>query len=123
MNVAATAGYKPLLIAKHKEIVGKSRRREDIYSVRSNEQIETVQLAGELEFVVRNLERESKILMQVDAALRRIDEGEFGVCLECEEPISPKRLAAVPWAAYCLHCQELHDARERADAADPLLAA
>ena len=123
MNVADAAGYKPLLIAKRAEIVGKSRRREDIYIVRSNEQIETVQLAGELEFVVRNLERESRMLTQVDSALQRIDDGEFGTCLECEEPISPKRLAAVPWAAYCLQCQELHDAREGADAANPLLAA
>ena len=40
---------------------------------------------------------------------RRIDEGNFGVCLHCEEDISPKRLAAVPWAPYCIQCQEQAD--------------
>ena len=42
-------------------------------------------------------------------ALRRIEDGSFGVCLHCEEDISPKRLAAVPWAAFCIQCQEIAD--------------
>ena len=71
-----------------------------------------MQLAGQREFAARTLERETKSLMQIDAALKRIEDGEFGICLDCEEPISRKRLAAVPWAAYCLHCQEMHDAEE-----------
>ena len=49
------------------------------------------------------------------AALKHIDDGEFGICLECEEPISPKRLAGLPWAGYCLHCQELRDSEEATD--------
>jgi len=115
--------YKTLLLGKREEIVGKSRRREDIWIVPSNEQIEKVQLAGEREFAVRALEHQSKSLMQINRALERIEDGEFGICLECEEPISPKRLAAVPWAAYCLHCQELRDAQQTADQTEPILAA
>ena len=115
--------YKALLLAKREEIVGKSRQREDIWIVKSNEQIEMVQLAGEREFAVRALEHQSKSLMQVNRALERIEDGEFGICLECEEPISPKRLAAVPWTAYCLHCQEIHDAQESDHDAQPMLAA
>ena len=38
-------------------------------------------------------------------ALARLNEGEYGVCSECGEPISPKRLAAVPWAECCVTCQ------------------
>jgi len=108
------------LIAKRDELVGKARRREDIFIVQSNEQIETVQLAGQREFAARALERGSKALMQIGAALKRIDDGEFGICLECEEPISPKRLTALPWAGYCLHCQELRDSQE---ALEPQMAA
>jgi DnaK suppressor protein len=115
--------YQALLMAKREEILGRSRQREDIWIVPSNEQIEAVQFAGEREFAVLTLERESKSLMQVDAALERIDDGEFGICLECEEPISTKRLAVLPWAAYCLQCQELHDMRESMDAHEPRLAA
>ena len=48
-----------------------------------------------------------KLLREVLAALRRIDQDGYGICLECAEPISPKRLQAVPWARYCVTCQEL----------------
>ena len=115
--------YKALLLAKREEIAGKSRRREDIWIVKLNEQIEMVQLAGEREFAVRNLEHQSKSLTQINGALERIDDGEFGICMECEEPISPKRLAAVPWAPYCLRCQEMRDAQKAAERHEPLLAA
>src|SRR5271165_225954 len=115
--------YKALLTAKREEILGGSRDREDIWIVGSSDLIEMVQLASDREFAVRTLERESKSLMQVDAALKRMDHGEFGICLECEEPISAKRLAVVPWAAYCLQCQQLHDTRDSTDAYEPQLAA
>jgi len=123
MNEADVNKYRTLLMAKRKEIVGMSPRREDLWIVQSNEQIETVQLAGQREFAARTLERDAKSLMQIGAALKRIDDGEFGICLDCEEPISPKRLAAVPWAAYCLRCQEMHDAQEATDTVHPKLAA
>ncbi len=42
----------------------------------------------------------------IDEALRRIQNGTYGICAECEQPISEKRLRAVPWAKYCIHCQE-----------------
>jgi DnaK suppressor protein len=48
-----------------------------------------------------------KLLREIADGLRRIDAGTYGVCMECEEPISPKRLDAVPWARYCVTCQEL----------------
>ena len=47
-----------------------------------------------------------KLLREISDALHRIDTGAYGVCLECEEEISPKRLDAVPWARYCVSCQE-----------------
>jgi DnaK suppressor protein len=47
-----------------------------------------------------------KLLREVQDALRRIDQGTYGVCYECEEPISSKRLDAVPWAKFCVSCQE-----------------
>jgi DnaK suppressor protein len=47
-----------------------------------------------------------KLLREISDALLRIDHGTYGTCLECEEPISTKRLDAVPWARYCVTCQE-----------------
>jgi len=52
-----------------------------------------------------------KLLREISDALLRIDHGTYGVCLECEEPISPKRLEALPWARYCVPCQEQLAAR------------
>jgi DnaK suppressor protein len=47
------------------------------------------------------------LLRQITGALHRIQTGHFGVCMECEEPISVKRLEAVPWARYCVTCQDM----------------
>ena len=47
-----------------------------------------------------------KLLREVQAALRRIEQSTYGVCAACEEPISAKRLDAVPWAKFCVRCQE-----------------
>jgi RNA polymerase-binding transcription factor len=52
-----------------------------------------------------------KLLREISDALLRIEQGTYGVCLECEEPISVKRLEAVPWARYCVTCQERLAAR------------
>lgn len=43
---------------------------------------------------------------QVSEALERIDDGSYGRCLQCGESISAKRLAALPWVALCIGCQE-----------------
>jgi DnaK suppressor protein len=68
-----------------------------------------VQHASERELAIRNLDRESNLLRSVRLALRRMADGSFGSCLHCEEEISPKRVAALPWAANCIQCQELAD--------------
>jgi RNA polymerase-binding transcription factor len=52
-----------------------------------------------------------KLLREISDALQRIEQGTYAVCLECEEPISIKRLEAVPWARYCVTCQEKIAAR------------
>jgi DnaK suppressor protein len=43
----------------------------------------------------------------IDESLRRIEDEEYGQCQNCEKDINPKRLAAIPWARYCLDCQQL----------------
>lgn len=52
-------------------------------------------------------ENESRQLQLIDEALQRIDDEEYGVCQNCNKEIQPKRLEAIPWARYCLSCQEL----------------
>jgi DnaK suppressor protein len=52
-----------------------------------------------------------KLLREIAGALHRVEQEIYGVCMECEEPISSKRLDAVPWARYCVQCQESISAR------------
>jgi DnaK suppressor protein len=47
-----------------------------------------------------------KILNMIDAALKRIQAEEYGVCANCQEEMQQKRLEAVPWAKHCISCQE-----------------
>jgi len=50
-----------------------------------------------------------QLLQMIEEALERIDEGTFGECENCEEPIGSRRLNAVPWARLCIACQELEE--------------
>lgn len=51
----------------------------------------------------------------IDAALARMESGEYGVCIDCESKIPPRRLAAIPWANRCVKCQELAMSQEEPD--------
>lgn len=48
----------------------------------------------------------AKELAMIESALKRIAAGTYGSCARCEEPISPQRLRALPWAECCVECQE-----------------
>ena len=50
-----------------------------------------------------------EIASMVTDALHRLEHGSYGICDECDEPISERRLAAIPWAKYCIQCQERVD--------------
>ena len=116
--------YKQLLETKQTELAGGLRNREGIAIEKTADALDEVQLAGERELAIRNLDRESNMLRNVRGALSRIADGSYGICMHCEEDISPKRLNAVPWTAYCIKCQEAADRHEfeTVDAYDSLLA-
>lgn len=86
------------------------RDRNGIAIEPSPDQVEEIQRASDRALAVYNIDRDSKQLRNVRAALRRIREGTFGMCEQCEEEIHPKRLLAIPWAALCIVCQEVSDA-------------
>lgn len=112
--------YKSILEQKQEELEHIVRNRDAITIEKSADALDEVQHASERELAIRNLDRESNLLRQVRLALRRIDDESYGVCLHCEEDISPKRLHAVPWAAYCIQCQEQAD-RNHQDGNDEML--
>jgi RNA polymerase-binding transcription factor len=82
-----------------------AQKREEIAIETSPDALDQVQHAGERELAIRQLEFDSSRLRNIRQAIQRIDEGTYGVCLKCDSEISPKRLEAVPWTAYCFQCQ------------------
>lgn len=118
MTRTELAKFKQILETKQAELARVLRNREAIAIEKSADALDEVQHAAERELAIRNLDRESGLLRQVKGGLARLDEGTYGICVHCEEDINPKRLAAVPWAQYCISCQELADRRSREADAD-----
>ena len=125
MNRTDLDKYRAVLEAKQAELSGGLRNRDDILIEKTPDALDEVQLAGERELAIRNLDREASLLRNVRAALFRINHGSYGICMHCEEEIKPKRLDAVPWAAFCIRCQEAADRHDfdTAESIDDLLAA
>src|SRR5450631_1624595 len=94
---------------KRSELVQSLRRPDGIAIEKSPEAMDETQYALDRELAILNVDRESSLLREVNEALDRMQDGNFGTCIECEESINPKRLAAVPWASRCIHCQEAYD--------------
>ena len=105
-------------LAKFEEILGK--KREELRHNLSRTQGErgeaqdfgrdeadraTASLSKEMTF--RQQAQERGLLMLVEAAIGRINNGTFGECLNCGQEIGANRLNAVPWSRYCITCQEL----------------
>jgi len=125
MNRTELDKYKAMLESKMAELASGLRNRDEIAIEKTPDALDEVQLAGERELAIRNLDREASLMRSVRAALFRINDGSYGTCLHCEEDIKPNRLNAVPWAAYCIRCQEAADRHEfsASESLDDLLAA
>ncbi len=61
---------------------------------------------NEVHIQLKLKQTDAKILQAIDEALKRIEEGTFGVCRDCGEPIAPPRLNAIPWTRVCISCKE-----------------
>jgi RNA polymerase-binding transcription factor DksA len=125
--------FRDILTARVAELERVTGHRDAIMVERSADQLEEIQAASQRALAVSKLDREFNQLRDARAALRRIqegsfgtckrkaknimkltsspciEEGSFGTCQEREEDIHPKRLAAVPWAAFRIQCQEAAD--------------
>jgi RNA polymerase-binding protein DksA len=69
----------------------------------------TVTYDRELDYTLE--ESAEHVLAEIDAALKRIDDGSYGVCTNCGKEIAPERLDARPWATLCIDCQRLREGR------------
>ncbi|MCM8774766.1 MAG: TraR/DksA family transcriptional regulator [Candidatus Omnitrophica bacterium] len=117
--------FKKILSTARAKIVGELEHREGDVLNKSQKEA-----AGDLsgysfhmaDMATDNFDREFNLglasseqqsLNMIDAALRKIEEGNYGVCEQCSRSISPKRLIAMPFAPLCIKCQENEEKRKR----------
>jgi DnaK suppressor protein len=114
MTTTKNAEVRRILEAKRRELLTGSSDRDEILIENAAEEFDRLQQQLNREVAIRNLDRESKLLKEVQGAISRLEDDSFGICLRCEEEIPEKRLKALPWAAYCVSCQEALDRRRAA---------
>jgi DnaK suppressor protein len=102
-------GFQAILARKEAELLHAGRGREGITIEKSADQMDEIQYALERDLAIHNVDHDFTLLRDIRAAQDRIRDGTYGICIQCEEAISPKRLKALPWAARCINCQEAAD--------------
>lgn len=102
--------YKKKLLERKKEIIDKL---SEVYSESKEVEPEIAQDIGDRaessytkEFLLSLSDTERKQLSLIDEALKRIEDCDYGTCQMCHRDISKKRLKAIPWAPYCIQCQQ-----------------
>lgn len=105
--------FREMLENKRAELMRNQHSPEGLAIERVADVMDEAIFANERELLVDTLNRQAEMFAQVVEALRRTDDGSYGLCAQCGEPLSCKRLNAVPWAALCIRCQELADCRPR----------
>jgi DnaK suppressor protein len=86
-----------------------SQTRDEIAIENVADALDQVQQGEERDLAIRRIESLFSRSQSIKLALDRINAGEYGMCLRCEGEISAKRLQAIPWAGYCIRCQEAVD--------------
>jgi len=113
MTKTEVNAFQRTLESRQTELANGNRNRQGLAIEASPDELDRIQHATERDFAMGSLQRNSDLLREVRSALRRVDAGVFGVCAGCEESISRKRLAAIPWASFCIRCQEAADRDEQ----------
>ncbi len=117
VNKASLKKFRTLLIEKRGEILKKAKQTlEQDMSLDTDDLPDEMDLASSeylQSFTFRLRGREKSFLDKIDKALKKLDEGNFGVCEECGEEISVKRLEARPETTLCIRCKEDQERLEK----------
>ena len=105
---AITPDYRAILVEKRRSVLaGLGVKFDTLARMGRVAEDDQAQISHD-EFISLRMNRlDYTQLRMVEEALDRLNSGDYGVCLSCEEHIAPKRLQAIPWARYCVVCEEL----------------
>ena len=87
----------------------RGENREILAVERNADEMDQTGQFAERDVAILSLNRRSEQVSNIQAALRRIEDGTFGTCTNCEETIGRNRLVAIPWTRFCIRCQETVD--------------
>jgi DnaK suppressor protein len=113
MNRDDFDSFRTLLVAKRDELMARVRAARSSEHEGNEEDAPDLgdraltTMSRDLSYQLSTGERQ--ILKAIDEALKRIDDGRYGLCTNCGRKIQVPRLQAVPWARHCIDCQELQD--------------
>ena len=101
------AAYRKILIEKRENVMaGLGIKFDTLAKMGRVAEEDQAQLSHD-EFISLRLNSLDYVQLKlIEEALDRIEAGDYGICLSCEEPIPAKRLQALPWAKYCVTCQQ-----------------
>ncbi len=100
--------YRKLLLTKRSELLSDFQSKLDTLVGPGPAAPEDLAPVFHEQFIALRINRLDYLQLKlVDAALARMDGGDYGSCMDCEGPISSRRLEAIPWASRCIACQEL----------------
>jgi RNA polymerase-binding transcription factor len=83
--------------------------RDSIAVEQMPDPVDMTQQESDREMTAWAFDHQARLAQEIRAAMDRIADGTYGVCLSCEAEISSKRLSVMPWAELCIHCQEAAD--------------
>ena len=113
MDKRKAKGYRDKLLARREGLVGQVQAAEAYSRERDAEATQDpADMAANAytkELMMSMSTNDRQLLEMIDAALVRIEDGFYGKCIHCGQPIQEKRLEAVPWARYCLRCADLNE--------------
>jgi DnaK suppressor protein len=108
---ADTDKRKAVLTQKLKELSKTSNQRHELHIEYAADPLDLIRSGMDRDIVVTQLNQQARSIHDVQTALAKIEEGAYGLCEQCEEPISAKRLDVVPWARLCVACQSRAESR------------
>jgi DnaK suppressor protein len=99
--------------AKRDQLLGARGNREELLIEALADPGDWMRSQSDRDIAVQRLERESRLIQDIEQALEKLETNVYGICEMCETPISSKRLDALPWARLCFACQSEAEAAER----------
>lgn len=103
--MTTTAEYKTKLEARRAELVERSREVEEELDAHTSKDWEELAVEREVDEVLEGLGNTAALeITKIDAALKRMEQGEFGYCVKCGSKISDERLDILPHTPFCKRC-------------------